>query len=93
MGPITSALAIDAAAIELVAALFASKAGLFVLGTLLGTSADTPLKRSARDTIAVDNFAMVEIDDDPLEVTKLKTDAMAARFFFYTKICNLLHPF
>ena len=60
MGPITNALAMEAAAMVLVAALDASKAGLFVLGTLLGTSADTPLKRSARETIAVDNFAMVE---------------------------------
>ena len=60
MGPITSALAMEAAAMVLVAALCASNAGLLVLGTLLGTSADTPLRRSARETIAVDNFAMVE---------------------------------
>jgi hypothetical protein len=67
MGPITNALAMEAAAMVFVAALFASNAGLFVLGTLLGTSADTPLHRSARETIAVDSFAMVErcclIDD------------------------------
>jgi|SaaInl74LU_5_DNA_1037368.scaffolds.fasta_scaffold50195_1 hypothetical protein len=60
MGPITNALAIEAAAMVLVAALVASNVVLLVLGTLLGTSAEAPLTRSARETIAVDNFAMVE---------------------------------
>ena len=58
MGPITSALAIEAAAIVLAAALCASKC-LFALGTLLGTSDEAPLKKSASDNKAVDIFVMV----------------------------------